>query len=358
GKWALLGLASVSASILCAQIVLSRLFGATLGYYFAFMLISLAMLGLASGALIVQQWPDVFGSEQAGRKASTLGMGAGLAIYAGTLAAIWIYPYAKTQRSLGLSLVFCCFFPFFLFSGIAVTLILCHAREGFYKAYAVDLVGAAGGSLLAVLLLSVFSPVVVALRVVAALSLLAAVFFARGIGENRMQAASVTTLALLLAISGVVVRNPRVESPPSLTWLQRPRVFVGWNSFSNVTVFPSTFFTWALSEKYPGPRFPMHSLVIDGVGGTQIVRFDGRSDSLRDYTYLDYDLTSLGQRLVPASGRQLVIGPGGGVDLLQAVRLGRPDVTAVEINPLVADVVNERLADFSGRPYRLPGVRV
>jgi hypothetical protein len=43
---------------------------------------------------------------------------------------------------------------------------------------------------------------------------------------------------------------------------------------------------------------------------------------------------------------------------LQAVRLGRSDVTAVEINPLVAEVVNERLGAYSGRPYRLPGVRV
>ncbi|HEX7252225.1 MAG TPA: hypothetical protein VF376_05020 [Thermoanaerobaculia bacterium] len=358
GRSALFGLAAVSASILCAQIVLSRLFAATLGYYFAFMLISLAMLGLASGALIVQQKPDILAPERVDKKAAELAIAAGVAIYAGTLMAIQVYPYAKTARYLGLSLVFCCFFPFFLFSGMAVTLVLCRARERFYRAYAVDLVGAAAGSLLAVLLLGWTSPVTVVLRVVAALSLLAAFLFALEIGDRRLCARAAGVLGILLAGSWVLLRSPRVESPPSLGWLERPRVFVGWNSFSNVTVFPSSFFTWSLSEKYAGSEFPMRSLVIDGIGGTQIAQFDGRPGSLRDYSYLDYDLTSLGQRLVPPTGRQLVIGPGGGVDLLQAVRQGRSDVTAVEINPLVAEVVNERLGAYSGRPYRLPGVRV
>jgi hypothetical protein len=101
----------------------------------------------------------------------------------------------------------------------------------------------------------------------------------------------------------------------------------------------------------------MRDLIIDGMGGTPIVRFDGRPESLAAYAYLDADLTALPQHLLPVSGRQLIIGPGGGVDVLQAVRAGRTDVSIVEINPLIAKVVNDELSDFSGAPYRLPGVR-
>ncbi|HEY6930524.1 MAG TPA: hypothetical protein VJA66_12675, partial [Thermoanaerobaculia bacterium] len=180
----LLGLAAISASILCAQIVLSRLFAATLGYYFAFMLISLAMLGLASGALIVHQKPDALTPERMSRRASGLAVAAGVAIYAGTLIAIQIYPYVRTARFLGLSLVFCCFFPFFLFAGMAVTVMLCGAREGFYQAYAVDLIGAAAGSLLAVLLLGWMSPVAVVFQAVAVLSFLAAISFTIETGDR------------------------------------------------------------------------------------------------------------------------------------------------------------------------------
>ena len=43
------------------------------------------------------------------------------------------------------------------------------------------------------------------------------------------------------------------------------------------------------------------------------------------------------------------------MDILQAVRAGRRDITAVEINPLVVEVVNVRAGRYSGRPYGLPG---
>jgi hypothetical protein len=102
----------------------------------------------------------------------------------------------------------------------------------------------------------------------------------------------------------------------------------------------------------------MLDLLIDGAGGTLIVRFDGRPESLKHYRYLEYDLSALGQVLAKKDGSELIIGPGGGVDILQAVRYGRTEVTAVEINPLVARVVNVDLARFSGRPYHLPGVKV
>jgi spermidine synthase len=98
--------------------------------------------------------------------------------------------------------------------------------------------------------------------------------------------------------------------------------------------------------------------MIDGIGGTQVVKFDGRKASLHQLEYLDHDLTALGQELAPSPGRRLVIGPGGGVDILQGVRAGATNLTAVEINPLVVSVVNSDLLAFSGAPYRLPGVNV
>jgi hypothetical protein len=59
GRSTLGALALLTGAIVAGQIVLSRLLASTLGYYFAFMLVSLAMLGLASGALLVHarvQW--------------------------------------------------------------------------------------------------------------------------------------------------------------------------------------------------------------------------------------------------------------------------------------------------------------
>ena len=366
GSMVLAAFGLITATILAAQIVLSRLLASTLTYYYAFMLISLAMLGLAAGGLAVQLLPRVFSAERLGRQAAGQSAAMGLAAFLGTLGMLWLYPkirlgglrsFSTTDYWL-LAGIFWCFFPLFLFGGTVVSLVLNHARARFHLVYAVDLAAAAGGCLLAVLVLTALTPVEAMLGVVAVLPLLAGALFALGDGRRPL-AGGLLALALgVLAAAQVVSLFPRVTNPPHLAMLARPTVLTAWNAQSSVRVYPGPFFTWSLSTAYRGPRLPMLDMVIDGVGGTQIVAFDGDPRTLGRYEYLDYDLTAVGQRLVPPEGRQLIIGPGGGVDILQAVRRGRADITAVEINPLIAEVVNDDLAPFSGRPYRLPGVRV
>ena len=56
--------------------------------------------------------------------------------------------------------------------------------------------------------------------------------------------------------------------------------------------------------------------------------------------------------------RVLVLGAGAGADVLQALYHGAAPVDAVELNPQVVDLVQERFGEFSGRPYSAPGVRV
>src|SRR5262249_248899 len=55
----------------------------------------------------------------------------------------------------------------------------------------------------------------------------------------------------------------------------------------------------------------------------------------------------------------LVIGPGGGRDLVSALVFGAKRVVGVEINPIIAnDVMSDRLRDFSGGIYHHPRVQV
>jgi len=47
-------------------------------------------------------------------------------------------------------------------------------------------------------------------------------------------------------------------------------------------------------------------------------------------------------------GEYAIIGPGGGVDVLRAVANGSPDVTGIEINPIIANtIMRDRYADYS-----------
>ncbi|MGZ6123388.1 MAG: hypothetical protein ACXWLR_00420 [Myxococcales bacterium] len=358
GKILLGGLALLTAAIVAAQIALSRLLASTLGYYFAFMLVSFAMLGLASGGLLVHVRVQGFRREKLERDAAVLALLCAACTCAGTIA--YLRVYAPSDRSwilVWLTPAFLCLFPLFLFGGIAVSLILRYAGAYFHRAYAVDLAGAAAGAGAAVLMLSTSSPMEV-LQGVALLSTAAGALLAYGARLKALVAVAIAIAAGIFGVATWVNRSPARQSPPHVDWVWRSRSYVGWNAFSSITVFPGAFFSWGLSETYRGPTFPMQDLIIDGIGGTQLVGFDGDPRSLRRYEYLDADISALGQALAPAAASQLVIGPGAGVDLLQAVRAGRTDVDAVEINPLMVELVNHRLSDFSGSPYRLPGVHL
>jgi hypothetical protein len=54
-----------------------------------------------------------------------------------------------------------------------------------------------------------------------------------------------------------------------------------------------------------------------------------------------------------------IIGPGGGVDVLRAVANGSPNVTGIEINPIIANtVMRGRYADYSYHLYERPNVHI
>jgi hypothetical protein len=85
-----------------------------------------------------------------------------------------------------------------------------------------------------------------------------------------------------------------------------------------------------------------------------MLRYDGKQEPLG---YLDYLTSALPYHLL-AHPRVLVLGAGTGADVLQAIVLGARSVDAVELNPQMIDLVEREFADFSGRPYSAPGVRV
>src|SRR5882762_3438334 len=58
-------------------------------------------------------------------------------------------------------------------------------------------------------------------------------------------------------------------------------------------------------------------------------------------------------------GEFAIIGPGGGVDVLRAVANGSPNVTGIEINPIIADtIMRGRYADYAHHLYERPEVHI
>lgn len=134
-------------------------------------------------------------------------------------------------------------------------------------------------------------------------------------------------------------------------------LYEDWNSFSHRTVHgnrnsPSKPFGWGLSPAVPDDLVRQLFLTIDGTAGTVLTEFDGDLGRLE---YLKYDVTNIVHYLRP-DGRVLIVGAGGGRDVLSALAFGQSSVVAVEVNQGILSLVNSEFGDFTGHLDRQPGV--
>jgi spermidine synthase len=370
GASTLAGLFLVTLATLAFQVLLTRIFSVTMWYHFAFLAVSLAMLGMTAGAILVFLAPGRFPQARVQRR-----MAQSALVFAGAIVASLLVHLALPVRTDGswgatASLAATCavFFAPFTASGVCVCLALTRFPSRVGSLYAADLVGAAVGCLSVVALLSqTDGPTAVV--AVASLAALGAAAFARadraaGLRRGALGAAA-GLLVFALASGGLAgegggllrVRWQKshtglaVESPPPL--LER------WNSHSRIRVWgdpvaPRAPFGWSFSPALPaGYALPQLDLDIDASAYTVLTRFDG---SLAPLRFLEYDVTNLAHHL-RSDADVLVIGAGGGRDVLSALVFGQASVLGVEVNADILDVVHGVYGDFTGHLDRHPRVR-
>jgi len=125
------------------------------------------------------------------------------------------------------------------------------------------------------------------------------------------------------------------------TWVE----FARWNAISRVEVD---------SQGSTGK-----AIVIDADASTYIMNVDPHAWQGTDWQRnLMAAPPALANMLRP-HGEYAIIGPGGGVDVLRAVANGSPSVTAIEINPIIANsIMRGRYADYSYHLYERPEVHL
>jgi len=338
GSRRLLGVFLISLATLVLELTLTRLFSATMFYHFAFLAISLALFGAgASGVLVYLLRPRL-----AGDRVGTL-MAIGCAAFAGsTVAALVVilgHPLSPIAPGLdtlaSLAWIYgAAALPFFC-SGCVITLAITAWAGDINRVYLFDLAGASLGCLLLVPALAWLGAIDTVL-LVAALGALAGFLLSGRRALLAATAAAVAFLAFNHARPQIVLREAKGLS-------EAPVMFSRWNSFSRVTVTRT--------------EDPDRLLLFIDADAATIIHKDAanlaRHASERDR------IESLGYH-TGHRDRVLIIGPGAGVDVIVARLHGARDVTAVEVNPLVArDVMSsEPFLSFSGRLYQQPGVRL
>jgi hypothetical protein len=350
-----IAVAGLSAAIFLLEVLLTRIFSVTLFHHFAFAAISMGMLGLAASGVRVALGPGRFSAARADEdvlQAATWFLAtAVLALL--VVVRIGVFPSFSWGAVARIVVVYgVCVVPFY-FGGLGLSLIFTHGRDAFARLYAFDLVaaGLAGLGVYPVLRglggpAAAIAGVLVA--VLAALWAYPAV--RRPLRHAALAVAVVATLVVALdrPLGLLRLRDPKGQGA------SRPILFEAWNALSRVAVYDQRMGPWSLAPRYTGPIATGLLMDIDAAAGTAIV--PAAAGAANDY--LRYELTAVAHVVAPL-GPALVIGAGGGRDVLAALLSGFAPIDAVEINPIIAnDVMRGRFRKASGGLYDDPRVRV
>jgi len=357
GRTILVGIGAVSAALLMTELALTRIFSVTMYYHFAFLAISIALFGLsASGVLVyvIRQRIAVIST------ARLLTVGALIHAVATLVSLAFLVRirvglnYSPRNLVLMIAIYLLAALPFFT-GGAVISAAFARMTSRINLLYAADLIGAAAGCLALIPLLNQLGAPGVVL-VAAALSLTAAVCF--GGAQRRWQIAGVGLLVLAVPLAAQFAGARPFDILDTKGHEGDRVLFSKWNSFSRIAVYDRAHGDWSLSPTFTGQRGESRFMDIDSAASTPILKGTGRLD---DAAYLRYELTALAYQLVerPAGFTALVIGPGGGRDLLSALVFGATHVDGVEINPIIVrDVMLGRFRDYSGNLYEDPRVSI
>lgn len=361
-----IGLFMVTLATLMYEILLTRIFSVTMWYHFAFMAISIALFGMTAGAMLVYLVPRFFTRQRAHYHLALSALLFSVTAILSFLVHLKIpFTFDLTFRGISsLTLTYIIISIPFTFSGICVCIALTTFPKHVSKLYAADLIGAAAGCILFKYALDITDGPT-AVVIVSLFASTGAVFFAATSDTFRkLRNAAVIISLVFLSVSIVHTVMVWNQSPVlRLTWIKggtedKP-IYEKWNSFSRVSVHgnPTVMYSpfgWGLSPAYPFHMFPVRQLVIriDAGAATPMTGFNG---DLLQVDFLKYDIVNL-VNYIRRDAEVLVIGAGGGRDILSALAFDQKSVIGVEINRDILDIVNNRFGEFTGRLDRNPKV--
>jgi hypothetical protein len=353
-----IGLFLTTLSLLQLELFLTRIFSVTMWYHFAFMAISLAMFGLAAGAVLIEILP---------KREVHRALWQTTLLFALTSAICFVaqlYIDVDPDKDVGnTALAFVIIAVPFVFAGMVVCLALTGFPRHTGSLYAADLAGSAAGCVLTIPILDhIHAPTAVLLN--AGIAAVAAAAFARSSGAGsaaprRRPAAWLLPALVAVVLVGLSVANLSMKFV-DIRWVKGGRnsgggLYEKWNALSRIFVREtgSEPFGWGLSPAYSSSRkLDQLYLNIDSGAATVITKFDG---DLAPLEHLKYDVTALAHYLRHDKS-VLVIGVGGGRDILTSLVFGQRHVTGVEINRDIIQVLAGRVAGYAGKLQQLPAV--
>ncbi len=347
-----IGLGFAAMAMVLLELLLTRVFSASAGYHFAFMIISMTMFGLTAGALYAFARPpkDDVALHQKLVTSATL--------FSGSIpVAYFIHNYVNDAIGrIGpfwwIAATFVLYSVVFFFAGTCISLCLTRFRE-VGKLYCADLIGASIGCPLLILGLAYSDPQAIVAMAGLLAGLAAMCFIHRG--DHTVAAGAFARISVAIALCIASVFAPGHYGLMSA--LFGPIEYVKWSPCGRVacSTYDQAVVTWSkVFTVPPSLKVPQKGLFIDFGAFTVMT---GGNATPQELEPIKHDITAVGNRLRPDSSL-FVIGVGGGRDVLTGLLFGQKRIDGIEVNPAIVSMISERYADFNGHLTQRPGVRI
>ncbi len=342
----LIGMGLLSAATLLSQVALTRVFSIAQFYHFAFLVVSLALLGFGASGSLLALWPPLQNRDLSAWYALSFALSTVLAYLLVNHLPFDSYSIAwdRSQAYLLIANLLALAAPF-VFAGLLIGALLSQDTQQAGRVYAANLLGSAGGAVVAPLVLAgIGSERTVLLCVL--LGIISALILAR----RRQQPVSVGALivVVLLLIVFPVQFEIRLSPYKRLSQFRlnpEAKVLATWqNAYSRLDIVQSGTIHSAqgLSLAYSGDLPPQIGLLIDGDSLLPV------PDTRRAPADLARSLPVAVAYTMRPADRVLILGSGGGMDAWAALINGAQHVTVVEPNQLVYDALSTDLRAWYG----------
>ena len=344
----------VSAVVICFEIISTRISSVIFVQNYAFMILSLAILGLGSGGIYsyYKIKPDE-GSTKSPKIFSKFIILSGISLL------LFIALEVILSLTNPYIYFFLLFIPFF-FAGIVYAEFFSNYASAGFRIYASDLIGAALGSVLSIYVFNLFNAV-------NAILFLVLVLFITSINylnvEKKKQALLYLVLIGLAIVLTAFGKKELLGKIPIGNFYEKDI----YHTYNDPNIKPNIIDSrWSINGRsdlveYNNRNF-VNDLFIDGSAGSQMYKFNGNidhRDTLLNYLLLHHSTTIPFLFLNKEEKKNmLVIGPGGGKEILTGIFGKIQNITGVEVNPDFVDIV-KKYSDFNGGIYtKFPNVKI
>ena len=344
----------LSLSVLVLEVCLTRIFSVLSWHHFAYLIISLALLGFgAAGSYLTVA--RRFGDARI--DPPRLGLFAWLFAVSIVIELILVtkirfYPvdivlYRDYSNVLSLLVLYVAVGIPFFFAGVCIGRLVSLSGDRIHQFYFADLLGAGVGALAALGVINWLGAVAGVCLAASLAALVACLLGAGGVGWRRWAYGLTLVGAVGCTILTWRTNALPVYYPPSKDlFRQEHRVaYSRWHVVGRIDITPPAKGFWsfggALARRYKEDPPEVMGIFQDGAAPTGLMLLATAPEEAK---ILGEYLQGVAYTVQPAS-RSLVIGIGGGIDGLIAMHYGTGNVVGVDLNPVTVQAVAERYRD-------------